>query len=329
MKIKTVLLCACAVLCSQIGLVWGAPIKSTVQMWPSNLIGPLGKPTAKSEYLTYIACVDVRNGQYTNCAYDIRITGLAQPDSSVSNNGGHSPSTHSGTRPVGELQEIFPSTGAKAQYVSGQTQYNKVYVSHEMPEVSGKIETVFNLHVPPGWYTVYPESCDGKLRYWCFYVTLDVGVTTGLLPLADPKSNPGVSFSYTRVRNALGHPDEVAYYGTINTLFFLNNIAISYKKKGYKLSVNDMSLPRGGLFDVDADYLEPHSFHRTGESADINQDINGDCLQNDLLRRAVDREMPIQAGSPFANAKRYFPSRFLCEQNNNNSIHLDFDGMVF
>lgn len=329
MNIKTVLLCIFALLFTQASLTWGGPIYRTEKMRPLNLLTPLGNLTPKEKVITNIGCIDVRNGLFTNCSFDIRINGLVQPDTAVSNNGGH---THGGTHPVGDLQMIFPTKGNKTQIVIGQTKNSYVNVEHEMPEVSGKIETIFNLYVQPGWYTVYPESCNGNRASWCFFTTVDVGVVTDLYPLADPQSNP--SATYIRVRNSMGHPDDVAYFGTINTLFFLNNIARSYKKKGYTLSVNDMSLPRGGLFDADAikaAYKAPHNFHRTGQSADINKKPNGDCLKNKELRRVVDIEMPIQTGSRFA--KRYFPSRFLCETGtqfgNTNNIHVDFDGMVF
>ena len=187
-----------------------------------------------------------------------------------------------------------------------------------MPEVSGKIDTILNLYVPPGWHTVSLESCDTSFTYWCFNTTVDVGVVTDLLPLADPQTYPGLP--YIRVRNnptTDPHPNSVAFYGTINTLFFLNNIAISYQDAGYLLSVNDMSLPRGGKFDIKGDYKlvgkkSGHKYHRTGTSADINKDDNGDCLLNDQLRRAVDQEMPIKAGSPFAvrySCKNTIPSK--------------------
>jgi len=252
---------------------------------------------------------------------------LKLPNSDVANNGGH---THTGVHPLGMLKEIWPTPGNSAIYLWGQTPNNYVYFSHEIPQVSGKIETVLNLRVPPGWYTVSPESCDGSGTSWCFNTTVDIGVSTVLLPLADPKSNPDVTLPYIRVRNPMGHPDEVAYFGTIDTLFFLNNIAIAYKKKGYTLSVNDMSLPRGGLFDVDADYLTPHNLHRTGQSADINKN-HGDCLKNKFLRIVIDKEMPVEGGSPFT--QRSPPSRFLCETGRQfgytNNIHIDFDGMTF
>lgn len=314
---------ALVVLLLQSGLAWSAPISRTGKAWPSNLNTPLGKPTAKSEFITFIACVHAYTGRYVDCAFDMRINGLAQPDTSISNNGGH---PHGRRHPLGDLQVIFPKVGVKNQFVTGQTKNNYVFVTHLMPEVSGKIETVLNLHVPPGSYTVWPESCNGNGLSWCFNTTLDVGIAATLLPLPNPVANPNVIYPYTRVRNALGHPDDVAYFGTTNTLFFLNNISSSYKKKGGTLSVNDMSLPRGGLFDFHANYLAPHGFHRTGQSADINKN-NGDCLKNKRLRQVVDQEMPIKTGSQFA--KLYFSSHFRCELNNKNNIHIDFDGIVF
>jgi len=335
MKIKTVLLCALAVLCAQASLTWGGPIYRSVTMLPLNLITPLGNLTPSEKIITNIACFDVTQGHLSDCTYDIQITGLVQPDTDPSNNGGHS---HGGTHPVGDLQMTFPATGIKSQFVSGHTWNSYVRVEHTIPEVSGKIETIFNFHVPPGSYTISPESCDASRSYWCFNTTVDVGVATDLLPLADPRSNPGVAYPYIRVRNAMGHTDDVAYSGTIDTLFFLNNIASAYNDEGYTLSVNDMSLPRGGLFDVfDVTKAQPayqasHNYHRTGQSADINKN-NGNCLLNKVLRQVVDEEMPIEAGSPFAKRKLPSYGRFLCEAGRQfgytNNIHIDFDGMVF
>jgi hypothetical protein len=36
------------------------------------------------------------------------------------------------------------------------------------------------------------------------------------------------------------------------------------------ISLNDMSLPWGGLFDIDVDWQTPHNLHRIGHSVDIN-----------------------------------------------------------
>jgi len=39
------------------------------------------------------------------------------------------------------------------------------------------------------------------------------------------------------------------------------------------LMLNDMSLPWGGLFDVNANWGRPHSGHRRGDSVDINRQV--------------------------------------------------------
>lgn len=57
---------------------------------------------------------------------------------------------------------------------------------------------------------------------------------------------------------------------------------------GRLLSINDMSLIKGGLFDIDAQWTTPHSSHREGKDADINREGIG-CDQDRDLRTAVDQ----------------------------------------
>jgi hypothetical protein len=57
------------------------------------------------------------------------------------------------------------------------------------------------------------------------------------------------------------------------------------------LSINDMSLIKGGLFDIMINtppWKPPHSSHREGKDADINQDGVG-CDQDRDLRTAADQ----------------------------------------
>lgn len=39
-----------------------------------------------------------------------------------------------------------------------------------------------------------------------------------------------------------------------------------------RLAVIDMSLPWGGLFDIDGNWVSPHSLHRIGKSLDVNHE---------------------------------------------------------
>jgi hypothetical protein len=50
---------------------------------------------------------------------------------------------------------------------------------------------------------------------------------------------------------------------------------------GARLSINDISLSKGGLFDWQTNWVKPHQTHRKGTDVDINQapvDANGTAL---------------------------------------------------
>ena len=326
MNIKTVLLCALAVLCTYASLAWSGPIYKTEPIKPSDLNTPLANPGKTSLY-TYTGCVSVYTGIFIDCGYDFSITRLKQPEADPANNGGH---THTyANHPLGTLTVIWPpSSGNPSTSFKGQTQNSYVYFSHEIPPVSGKIETVLNLRVPQGWYTVNPESCDASNRSWCFNTTVDVGVKN-LTSLPDTPS------LYLKSRAPdVNHTDAVAFYGTDSAIGNIYKIAGWYNwltEKRFKLSINDMSLIKGGLFDINGDYSAPHRSHRTGESADINKDVlNGvklDCTKNKLLSAAVFLVIRPEAGTIFSG--RVAPSwgHFLCETGArfgySNNIHID------
>lgn len=73
------------------------------------------------------------------------------------------------------------------------------------------------------------------------------------------------------------HP--IGYAGTSDTIAGVLSIADSYfQLTGRGLSVNDLSLPRGGKYDIASNYSEGgnHISHRNGKDADFNtQDLGG------------------------------------------------------
>ena len=270
-----------------------------------------------------IACFDARNGNFTSCGYDLTLKGLVQPESSIVNNGGHTHASATPEHPVGTLKMITPVAGSPTKIIQGNTNNNYVAISQEIPEVSGKIETELNLRVPPGWYTVSPESCDGTRISWCFNTKVDVGIDLVRMP-----DNPAL---YKKVRKGQDdHEDSVTYYGTQSAINNLQQIAgwynwITVFQK--VLSINDMSLIRGGTFDIKANYIAPHSTHNSGLSVDINKDPGIDCRNNKILLAATFLVYPSEKGSAYTN--RTLPSwgRYLCETgpkfNNSNNIHID------
>jgi len=190
------------------------------------------------------------------------------------------------------------------------------------------VDTLLNLRVPPGWHTVSPESCDGGGTSWCFRTTIKIGL---LDPMGNPllMSLPDISPFYEKHRNgAPDHQDEDAYSGTIDANFNLIEIAEEYSNMtALPLSINDMSLPKGGLFDIKSNYALPHTWHRTGQSADINKPAAGINCRNDYdLIVAVNFVMPAESRSFYTPKipKGFSRSgRFLCEPTGN--IHIDLD----
>jgi hypothetical protein len=319
MNIKNVLLCALAVISTHAGFTYGGPVYSQESIKPSG-----SSQTSKTKMRTYLECYDAYNGDFLDCGYDFLLTGIKQPDSDKKNNGGH---THGNTHPLGKLQVIWPTKGSLSTTLYGQTKNDYVYFSHEIPEVSGKIEAELNVRVPQGWYTVSPESCDASYKSWCYKITVDVGLE--LSPLPD-NASPFYIKNRRPNQTSVDHKNDVAFYGTNNAITNLYKIADWYNwltNLQFQLSINDMSLIRGGLFDIRGNYSTPHKTHRTGESVDINKDtasgVQLDCTKNKLLAAAVFLVIRPEAGTIFAG--RVAPSwgHFLCETTNDNNIHID------
>lgn len=86
-----------------------------------------------------------------------------------------------------------------------------------------------------------------------------------------PFPGPNLSYQNSRAPNDTRHPKGSS--GTSDTLIGIAAIAQSYlDKKGAGLRINDLSLPRGGKFDLGGAYQEndpAHVSHRTGKDVDI------------------------------------------------------------
>jgi len=164
------------------GPAWSGEIRETVSKFPSDLETPLGPQSNVVQKLTSIACYDVGSGNLQDCGFDMTIMGLTPQASDVANNGGHNHTF--AAHPVGNLSIVDPIIAGPSRSLAGQTAFDVFIISHEIPEVGGKIDTLLNLRVPPGGRTVSPESCDGGRTSWCFVTTIDVGVP-GLMSLPD------------------------------------------------------------------------------------------------------------------------------------------------
>jgi murein endopeptidase len=94
--------------------------------------------------------------------------------------------------------------------------------------------------------------------------------------------------AYTVIRDqTTTHPEGTS--GTPSSLKRLAVVAVIYgiaTNLTRTLSINDMSLPQGGLFDIGADWDVPHAEHRLGTQADINQQ-GIPCLSDFALQAAI------------------------------------------
>ncbi len=225
-----------------------------------------------------------------DCTFTYKIIGLKTPVDSQNNNGGHNHNfdTHPIIEPsYGELQPYPPGAaewldGNKHWYVRGHTLYNPLRVIHPLPEVAGGIERELIVTAPQGWGCDWGCWTPESRRY---LDTIRVGIKE-LTRLEDTGNYHIV------VRGGSDtHPEGA--YGKSDTINKLKKIAMKYfeKTNGRKLSINDISLPMGGLFDYKNNWATPHREHRIGTDVDINRTDGGgiftNCWEDQKLKKAI------------------------------------------
>ena len=82
-----------------------------------------------------------------------------------------------------------------------------------------------------------------------------------------------VKFHRERHRATPTHPDN--HYGTTSFVAKLQAVAAIYyinypNLPNNRLAFNDISLQKGGLFDIGATWTPPHSEHRNGTNVDMS-----------------------------------------------------------
>lgn len=218
-------------------VAWGWPVKPSI-------------PPSKSTSVFAVSCQDIATGERLDCPFSLTIT----EDAPFS--GGHfhgSPTT--APERIGGLRRSGDSGNGSAN-LSGNTARSAVSVDYLVPEVSGDVRLEILYSPPPGWYCAIPPDC-------LTMVVFNIGIP-GLEPM--PVSGEG-HWRLTGARTA--HPDN--HYGTPSTKTRVAGLARDYfEQAGIAIGINDMSLVRGGLFDLRANWLPPHKWHRTGMSVDID-----------------------------------------------------------
>ena len=82
-----------------------------------------------------------------------------------------------------------------------------------------------------------------------------------------------------------GYAEDHNHYGTPDLVGAIYGMASNYRNNGGEIiSINDMSLPFGGLFDIDGNWSPPHQTHRDGRNVDMGgSGINGRFLKHSLM----------------------------------------------
>jgi hypothetical protein len=190
----------------------------------------------------------------------------------------------------------------------------------------------------PYWYCA--SDCYTDKMFW-FQDLFHIGVR-GLVEVPDS----GADGHYIKSRTAEAeHPNSVAFFMKPEHLPQLYEIADEYYKKFHDnnayqdehgverpLSLNDMTLPLGGLFDIKHDWAPPHRSHRDGTDADVNRIVNNVTIecnpQDQVLIKTLQHVLP--------NVKHTAPgdtnSALLCEKQWSRSqgkyiylYHIDFE----
>lgn len=235
-------------------------------------------PPSRTAYV--FACVNVNTGDLLDCPFTLKITELAPPVDDLDNNGGHAHSNPG--RSLGDLLSV--PNGVRAQVKSGSTANGWAAVAHELPEFSGKIITVADLKVPilPSGYWRCVDGYGGYRcldnQTWRTETTTDVrvpglvdlpvapglyircGVTAGCT--SDPKIDPSHPSPFN------GKPDLVTNAAFLSSFY---RAYYSFGPSAQRLRISDISLPKGGRFDIKSDWGGSHKSHRVGTSVDISR----------------------------------------------------------
>lgn len=257
-----ILLVFCGVFGGAVPAAWSAfgfirPV--TISLQPSLP----GKPQT---HINSLACHDAADGKPLNCPFTVKLLGLREPVDLSENNGGHlhGYDTHPLIEPANGALQFGGDLDPSKLGVSGKTRKIEAEITHRLPFAAGLIIQDLVIEAPPG-YACF-SGCFTATQYKYLY-TLNVGVK-GLVPF------PESSDTHIVIRGGKAeHPEGT--WGTLDTVIRLLTVSQEYFEiTDRRLSVNDLSLPQGGLFDLNNQWNTAkggHEEHRTGADADLNR----------------------------------------------------------
>ncbi|MDE1863696.1 MAG: hypothetical protein KGI33_12415 [Thaumarchaeota archaeon] len=235
--------------------------------------------------------------------------GFNPPLTDIELNGGHDPKYHPQPQPSyiqvvpnANVLLVDPSSGAYTRpdplTVAGNSMMGSLYgwsaVEFAVSDIAGSDWVEINIQFPFGYICVdtcytynsvrihetdliglFTDDIPGATAFELLPPTPLNDPTVAYIIVRNPKHDPGHGNDSINGVNQTNESDQdLATWGTPYTIQQLLKIADEYKKytswHGI-LSVNDMSLPEGGLFDIGDNWNVPHQDHRLGRAFDVNQ----------------------------------------------------------
>ncbi len=134
-------------------------------------------------------------------------------------------------------------------------------------------------------------------------------VTTGFANLTDSGENdPNIRYtgntSTTGLRHPSNHNGSPELHAFVRSMAGLYNANADPADQG-SLGLNDMSLPVGGVFDLNGDWSPPHARHRFGTDCDIDRSVRradgsftliDTADLGDIVRRELDGKFLLESG---------------------------------
>lgn len=262
-------------------------------------------------------CDDVTTGALLSCPYTYRLVGVDfgtdpfvtfnPPLTNVDSYGGHDHNLDSHpfywvanasdplSYPHDAIQVLNsgPFTRPDSLTVRGNTQNQETSLRIIMPEAAGSIWVDLIVGSPPGYVCIGVCWTSTESRSHITYLVQTEGFVQ--VPLQ------GTDYAVVRTTD-FSHTDANATWALPGTITQLLTVAQKYHVATMRtLSINDMSLPKGGLFDIGSDWSPPHISHRDGKAFDVNKCDGGSvctpCSQTDelhVIARVIDGLKPDQ-----------------------------------
>lgn len=225
------------------------------------------------------------------------------PTASSAEAGGHA---HDGTRPVGTLRDL--GTGEEVTRCVVDTFDAEgmglctLPVPYQAPEISG-FETIVGS--APGF-----PNAEAKVRVEVPGLVELAEDPTKYVRVGTPNNHAGTNDPCTPQANAPTSRHFDSLYGLPKLKEAVEQIAATMlRETGIFLRVNDMSLPKGGLFDFNNNWRTPHITHRVGRHADIGfEGIRGGICTPYNLSRLKEAILEVTKFSPLSEPGHFHAS---------------------